>query len=325
MERKQMYTRFIFVIALLILTVRPAAAANVANVSCGDTISAPGYYTLAASCTCTGNGACITINADDVTLNLNNKTITCSPSNPLPSTNATTFGVMASSLKNTTILGSDPSVAISTGKITGCFFGLHASYDQNLFVDRVNFSGNTYIGANTGYSTDVLLTRNTIDGISGYVGDDGHNGYAIAFNGCGTRCTLSSNIIKNVVVQPKAIAPVSGEGVGIILSSNSTSAVMSNNWLENANESGLNIGIWVADGSSATIEANSITGFWEAVSGSGSVQAKNNRLLMRNASAHANSIGIYSANGCASNNLIVRYATPIASTIANCGGNIVYP
>jgi hypothetical protein len=314
--------RIAFFMALCLFTATPAMAANV---SCGQSITAAGHYTLAASCTCPGNGACITVSAHDVTLDLDNKAITCSPVNPPASTNATTFGVLASSLNNFKLLGVDPSVATSTGKITGCHFGLLASYNTNMFVDRVDFSGNTYIGASTSYSTDVLLTRNVVNGIAGYVGSDGHNGYAIAFNGCGTRCTLSHNVVRNIVKQPAATAPVSGEGVGVILSANSTSAVMSHNWFENTNESGKNIGIWIANGSSATIENNSITGFWQAVSGPGAVTVNNNRLLMRNASAHTDSLAVYGASGCASNNLIARYVTPIASTVANCGGNIIYP
>jgi len=95
-------------------------------------------------------------------------------------------------------VGCDPSYASCGGAVTGCFFGLHASYDNNLFVDRVDFSGNTYIGANTSYSTNVLLTRNVVNGIAGYVGSDGHNGYAIAFNGCGTNCSVSNNSVRNI-------------------------------------------------------------------------------------------------------------------------------
>lgn len=313
------------VFLMVVLSLFATGPAKAATVSCNQTISAAGYYTLASSCTCTGNTACITVSANNVTLNLDNKTITCAPTNPPRATNETTFGVMASSVSNFTLMGAEPSVPQSTGKITGCYFGLHASYNSNMFVDRVDFSGNTYIGANTGYSTDVLLTRNVVNGIAGFVGASGHNGYAIAFNGCGTRCTLSHNVIRNIVRQPGAVAPVSGEGVGVILSANSTSAVMAHNWFENTDESTKNIGVWVASGSSATVENNSITGFYQAVSGPGTVSVNNNRLLMRNAGTHADSLAIYGTAGCAANNLIARYATAIGSMVGNCGGNIVYP
>jgi hypothetical protein len=291
-----------------------------ATVTCGDTIDKPGFYTLAASCSCPGDGPCIRVIADDVTLDLDNKTVSCTPANP--STNATTFGIFAYSVRNFALMGADPSIAVSTAKVTGCFFGLHAAYNAGVFVDRVDFSGNTYIGANTGYSTDVLLTRNTVKGISGYVGSDGRNAYAIAFIGCGTRCTLSSNIVR-IAPQPNAVAPSVGEGVAVITSPDATSATLSHNWLESSDEAGQNIGIWVATGSTVVVEDNSLTGFWEAISGPGAVTARNNRLLMRNAAAHTDSIGIFALGGCASNNLIVRYALPTAA-IADCGGNISY-
>jgi hypothetical protein len=297
------------------------ASANFAV--CGQTISSPGYYTLVDSCTCYWGGICINIASDNVTLNLDNKTLSCSPNSPPAATNAGTFGVMASSVRNVTILGADSSVPVATGKITGCFIGLNASYSENMFVDRVDFSGNTYIGANTGYSTNVLLTRNVVDGISGYVGDDGRNGYAIAFNGCGTNCTLQGNTIKNIVVQRAAIAPAIGEGVGVILSSNSTGAVMKQNWFDNTDESGKNIAIWVANGSSAVIEDNSFTGWWQGVSGIGAITVTNNRFLLRNYT-HNNSLAIHGLSGCATNNLVARYALPVPPAIRNCGGNDVY-
>jgi hypothetical protein len=315
------FPRKLVFLAALLFGFSGHASAN--TVVCGQTISSPGYYTLLDSCTCYWSGICINIIANDVTLNLNNKTVACRPVYPPPSTNATTFGVMASSIRNVRIFGADPSVPVSTGKITGCFFGLQAAYSENLFVDRVDFSGNTYIGANTGYSINVLLTRNVINGISGYVGDDGRNGYAVAFNGCGTNCTLSGNTIKNIVVQKDAIKPANGEGVGVILSSNSTGAAMRQNWFDNADESGKNIAIWVADGSSAIIEDNTFTGWWQGVSGVGTITVTNNRFLLRDY-IHPNSLAIYGISGCATNNLVARYALPVPQSIKNCGGNDVY-
>lgn len=312
--------RFAFIL-LMMFGLQGPAAANQAF--CGQTITAPGHYTLSESCECTGNWACIAISANDVTLNLNNKTIACRPAYPSARTNDKTFGVIASSRQNVRIIGADPSVPVSTGKITGCFIGLHASYTTNIFVDRVDFSGNTYIGVNTGYSTNVLLTRNVVNGISGYVGDDGRNGYAIAFNGCGTDCTLANNTIKNIVAQPRANPGAYGEGVGVILSSNSTGAVMRQNWFDNTDERGRNIAIWVATGSSAVIEDNTITGWWQGVSGPGTITVTNNRFLLRD-SPHDDSLAIYGISGCATNNLVARYALPVPTTIRNCGGNDVY-
>jgi len=308
------------------LAARPSAAAP-ATVGCGETVLSPGSYVLRASCTCKGNGPCIKVSANDVVINLDNKTITCAPASPPPETNATTFGIQASSLRNFTLMGADPAVARAGGKITGCYMGLHAGDGANLFVDRVDFSGNTYVGVNTAFSTDVLLTRNVVDGIAGYVGASGHNAYAIAFYGCGTRCTVTSNVVRNVPAQPRARKPVEGEGVGVVVSAGSTDALVAYNWFENTDESLMAIAVRASDGASATVEHNSVTGFWHGVSGTGSLTVRNNRIVMRKPSRIPQSYAIYSAaptNGCAADNVIVNYPVPIGPRIPTCGRNMVY-
>ena len=317
----------IFAVAALPWLPAHAARPAPSTIGCGDTVLSPGAYVLRASCTCEGNGPCIKVSADNVLINLDNKTLTCAPRNPPRERNDTTFGIQASSLRNFTLMGADPAVAKASGKITGCYMGLHAGDGSNLFVDRVDFSGNTYVGVNTAFSTDVLLTRNTVDGIAGYVGANGHNAYAIAFYGCGTRCVVSSNMVRNVPAQAHAMKPVEGEGVGVVISAGSTGAVVAYNWFENTDESLMAIAVRASDGASGIVENNSMTGFWHGVSGTGSLTVKDNRIMMRKASRISQSYGVYGkpGSGCAADNLIVNYPIPVAPGLPVCGGrNMTY-
>lgn len=301
----------------------PGLASAATPVSCGKTIDVAGRYYLRASCTCTGNGPCISITASDVTLDLNNKVLTCNPGDPVRRDNDTTFGVRATSLRNITIMGCDSTQPCS-GKITGCYFGLEASHDANLLVDRVDFSGNTYVAADISYSTRTRVTHNLINGIAGYLGVASHNGYAIGFYGCGAGCSISDNIIKGVVTQRQAIPPLSGEGAGVVYSANAVGGIVSHNWFENDDETSANIGVRVGEHGAAIIQENTFAGFWHAISGPGTVSAYNNRMFLRKPSLHPDSIGIYGGAGDATNNLIVNYNTAVHANVRDAGGNIVF-
>jgi len=316
----------VLLLALVLAGAGTVRAGPPIPVSCGETIIAPGSYALAASCTCTGNGACIKVTADGVTLTLDDKTINCAPTQPPPAANDTTYGVQASDVRDFTLIGSDPSTPSSEGRITGCYMGLQAGNSKKVFVDSVDFSGNTYVGVNTAFSTDVSLNSNVVDGIGGYIGRDRRNGYAIAFNGCGTRCAMTSNIVRNIRTQKDAVKGARGEGVGIVVPAGAKAVVISYNWLESENEDSRAIGIHLSDGASAKIENNTITGFWQAITGTGAMTVTNNRLVRHKLSAYADSFAIFSedqASGCASRNVIVRYRGALGPAIRDCGRNLV--
>jgi len=299
-----------------------AVASASTPISCGAKIDRPGRYFLSASCACTGNGTCILVNSHNVTISLNNRTLACRPRRPAAADNDATFGIQATSVENFALIGCD-SVASCRGKITGCYIGVLAGHDNNLFIDRVNLSGNTYVAVDTSYSKKVRITRNTIDGVAGYLGPGQHNAYAIGINGCGTGCEVIANVFKNIVTQIKAVPPLVGEGASIIQSAKVKGAHIAYNWFESVAEQTRDIGIRVGEDGSAIVEHNTFTGFWHAVSGPGDVTVTNNRILLRNPEAFPTSIGIYGGSGAASGNLIVNYRTPIDEKVKDDGTNLV--
>jgi hypothetical protein len=240
-----------FLVALLISA--PALAAPVPS---NGIINTPGTYELAADRTSTGMFN-IKITVSNVTLDLNGKTVRCSPSDP---GTAVTFGVYATSLNN---------VTIRNGKITGCFFGVHAGYSNYTTIDGVDFTGNTYIGANMGGVGGVVRDSIFAD-IAGY--DD--EAYAIGINNPGSNCIVERNVFRDLYRQPGAAPGVPGEGVGILGSANATGCTFRNNWLENS--PGYDIGIWIGSGGSATILENTIVGFGRGVVGGGSADVFQN-------------------------------------------------
>lgn len=305
----------IFVFVVLFPVVAHANCSNpITSVPC--TMTQQTVYKLANNLTCTGNGACITSGNSNQVLDLNNKTLRCNPSNP--TTNATTFGFIASTRNNVSLWGCDPKIQTCTGKITGCFFGAHIPYSTNVLIDRVDFSGNTYIGANTSAGTNIQLTRNTFSDIGGYVGNN--NGYAIGINGCGNSCIIKGNYFYNIVTQADKPLGGVGEGVGIIVSAGSVNFLVSNNWFENTNTDTDDIAVWLANESVGIAKENTITGFRRGIIATEENTINNNRFSMRQYYIGSNAVN--TPNGTANDNIIYNYNNPILGA-ATQNNNII--
>lgn len=235
-------------------------------------------------------------------LDLNGHTIRCTPGDP---GTAVTFGVEAR--------GSNQ--VIKNGKITGCYFGVHGANSTNLRLENVDFTDNTYIGANLGSATGAHVEFCTFAQIVGY----NLAAYAIGINGTGSNSTIINNMFSELYRQPGAAPGIGGVGVGILISNNGSNNLIMDNSIINTLAEEDNIGISIGDAClDQLIENNTIQNFVKGIlaSGSGSMEAKFNGLDLT--SALAGSIGIQGDNGCHIGNTISGYETDILGTIGAC-------
>lgn len=269
------------------------------------TINAPGIYVLDADVTSIGYYN-VYIASDDVTLNLNGKTVRCSPASP---STAVTFGVYASGRAR---------VTIKNGTITGCMFGVHAGYSSNIILEDLNFTGNTYIGANLGTEGGGNIVRRcTFKAITGYTPE----AYAIGLNGIGDGGLIESNRFENLYKQPNATTV--GEGVGVLVEANATNVTIRSNTFVNAQRVDHTIGIWVAQGSTVAISGNTLTNWEFGIAAMGQVTVTNNTFALTG--ALESSAAIYaSATSTATGNTITAYPTAFAGGILD-GGNTITP
>lgn len=225
------------------------------------TITAPGTYTLVADLSAS-SGAVVAINADAVVLNLNGKTLRCTPSIPA---SAVTFGVL---------MGARTSVTIKNGTITGCFFGVNASYSTGIVLEDVTLSGNTYIGANLAYGVSNVVRRVTCASIGGYTVE----AYAICINGIGDYGLVEDSTFTNLYKQ--AGTTTVGEGVGLLIEQGAEYVIARRNTFTNAELKPNTIGIWSANGGSITVSNSTFTRLTKAMAGTGFTDGGGNVIAM---------------------------------------------
>lgn len=267
------------------------------------TLSSPGTYVLAADSTSTGVYN-VYIAGSDITLDLNGKTIRCAPSSPAT---AITFGVYINTVTN---------IVIRNGKITGCFFGLHGSNANYVTLEDIDFSGNTYIGANMAYGANKIVRRCTFTNIAGYTPE----AYAIGLNGIGHNGIIENNLFENLYRQPYSTAV--GEGVGALIEQGAANVRIRNNTFRNAQIEPNTIGVWIAQYAAASITGNTFTNWDTAVASAGTVTATGNTFTMT--ASLAGTIAISSPLGSASGNTITGYASGVVGGMVD-GGNTVNP
>lgn len=259
-------------LALLLVLAAPVSAETV---RCGSTITRPGSYTLASSCT-----GGLWIRSNDVRLSLNGGTLKCGSNK---------YGISAPRVRG---------LRVHSGRITACYAGLYAPRASKVLVDSVDFSGNLYMGLMLGGPGNTI--RNSIFAkISGYPA----SGYAIGINNPGPDCSITGNTFRELYKQSQAV----GEGVGILLKSGS--CVIQHNWIENTSASP-EIGIWIAETATGIIRENVITNYGRAIVGSGDVYASDNRLMLRQPVPRSH--GIYGRAGVSSANDIRGFETPVS-------------
>jgi hypothetical protein len=263
--------------ALLSLIVPVGAAAQ------NLTIGSPGTYVLAANSTSAGTYN-VVINADDVTLDLNGKTVRCAPSQP---GTAMTFGIYAAGRSR---------VAIRNGRITGCFYGVNGGYGSHITLENVRLSGNTYIGAEVSGTPNAVFRRVTCDAIAGYTAE----AYAICINGLGSAGLVEDSHFRNIYRQPGSVGV--GEGVGVLIGPDATGVIIRRNEFWNERLEAATFGVWGAAGSSVTVMNNTFANVQHAVAAVGTAAVTANIFAL--GSPIAGSAAIVAGSGSAAGNTI---------------------
>jgi hypothetical protein len=282
--------------ALLLCVAAEVAAQNV-------TIGSPGSYTLGQD-SVSSSVYNVYINASDVTLDLNGKRVRCAPSNPAT---GVTIGIY---------VVSQSRITIKNGSISGCMFGINASYSTQLTLDGVDLSDNTYIGANLAYGSGNVVRRSKFNTIRGYVSE----AYAIGINGIGANGIIEDNEFKEVYRQSGAAAGKTGEGVGVLLEPSATNVTIRNNTFTNTEIRPNTIAIWGADGATGTITGNTITNFAKGVQGAGPFAISGN--IIRLTSAFTGSAALSVNAGTASGNTIIGYDVALHGSITDAGNTV---
>lgn len=264
------------------------------------TISTPGVHRL------TGNVSAVNpiqITANNVLLDLNGYTVTCTPANPAT---AQTYGIDAANRSN---------VHIYNGRVTNCYMGIQLANGSNVSIVGVNASGNRYIGANVGFSSGVRVVGSTFNNIAGYSPE----AYAIGINGVGNNALIEGNTFRGCDRQPTAQGV--GEGVGILVSADTQNVTIRGNWIENDDVSMDCIGVWVGAGSTGiVVTENTITRIAEAIRGAVGTGADNRLYLPE---PFAGSTGIDLNTGAAIDNLIVGFDEGFSEGVTDGGGNLI--
>ena len=294
--------RTIFTVLALLFTSVAFAASPVPS---DGIISTSGDYYLASDRTSTGMEN-IQITANNVTLDLKRKTVRCNPANP---ETAVTFGVKVTG----------GNVTVRDGKITGCYMGGHASSSPgNVSWERVDFSGNTYIGANGGTAFVGCIFAN----IAGYDTE----AYAIGINAPANGYYIFGSTFRNLHRQPGADPAKVGEGVGVLISSGTTNGTIEASWFEN-DELGLerDIAIWIASTATGTIRDNTAINFGWAIAAPGTATVTGMLFWMRDAEAGSDAISAGgSSTVSAGGNVIIGYDSAFAGPVTD-NGNLILP
>jgi hypothetical protein len=273
----------------VLFAVTISAAASACSERATMTIDRPGTHTLDADVIGAGSTV-VHIAANDVILDLNGRAIRCAPSQPAT---AATFGIDAEHRG---------SVTIRNGSITGCKFGVSATYGNGIVLEDVNFTGNTYIGANLGFGSSNIVRRCRFAAITGYTVE----AYAVGLNGIGSVGLVEHNTFENLYRQPGANGV--GEGVGVLVEAGATNVVVRDNTFTNTEPREQTIGVWSARGAVTTMTANTLVNFAKGAQGFGLTVTGNS---FRLTGPVQGGTAILGDPVMASDNTITGYSTPV--------------
>lgn len=262
-------------------------------------IKKPGIYRLKGNLLSSSDIG-VKICADNVLLDLNGHSIECEKNE----TGRPSFGVHALNQSN---------VHIFNGKISGCVFGVHASYGNKNSVQGIDFSDCNYIGINMGGSGNIIRGCYFAN-IVGYPVE----AYAIGINNPGSNFIIEGNTFRNLTRQPGVAKQIKGEGVGVLISNDSCGGIIRGNWFENRHGD-QSIGIWTGIGSTAIVSENCFTECKAPVSGDNAT-VDNNRMLLRRPISQSKAIWLEKA-GIATNNVIVGFDHALYGATIDGGGN----
>jgi hypothetical protein len=199
-------------------------------------------------------------------------------------------------------------IAVRNGKIRGFTIGVNAQGASGTVMEGLAISAGA-IGINTG-AADAVLHRNQIRDVGG-APLDANQAYAIGVNLSGRGARLEDNVIGQVyrAARPRS---VTGEAVGVLVTSDCSDCVVANNRLENDRVDPGSIGIWNAALGRVDITGNSVTLFERAIYSVGRAYAITGNSLSCGA-GYSQSVGVVlvlrhppepSAFGAAFNNRI---------------------
>lgn len=258
-------------------------------------ISRPGHYILANDLA-VESGTAIRIECSDVTIDLNQKTISCTG----PSTKRKpTFGILAVSAEQ---------LVVMNGALTGFRFGIHSTARETL-VHRTDLSGNTYCGCHL--SGDHSVFRNNLVRNIGGVDDEI---YAVGVNLTSGQMTVENNYFQNIYRQQSAPADGQGEGCAIIINRDAKTSRVDRNYITNDEARPGTIGIFVGDGAHHILTHNTLCRFRWGIANDrdagGSVSIEDNNILLD--ISLPGSRGISAFRGLVRANCVVGYETPIS-------------
>lgn len=270
-------------------------------------ISSPGAYRLTSDITANDSNA-ISIETDNVQLDLNGKSITCSNSF---SPERKTHGIRVRRRSN---------ISIRNGKIIGCVIGLGIPDSNNVTIERVQFISSRYIAVNgTNTITGLTVRNSTFVDVAGYHSQ----AYAIGINRPGSNCLIEDNEFRNIYRQAKADPALVGEGVAILLSPDSSGCTIRSNQIENAEvRPNLTIGVW-SGSASASVVGNRFINFGRGIAAnSATVHVHNNFFWMSKEQWGSYAVG--AQRGLATRNVVLDYDFAVQGDIS-ASDNLILP
>jgi hypothetical protein len=271
-------------VAVFMAMTAPAASKPWTITESGTYVLTADHGPVGADFAKNGQLTSIEIRADHVLLDLNGKAIRCGSAPD----GIRTIGVGAVERSH---------VTIRNGGIVGCVTGVNAAYGNGHVVEAVEFRDNLHVGLNLGFGQNNRVTACVFNRMAGYVGED----HVVALNGVGSRSLVEHNTFRNVARR----AGTARQAVAILVADGDQSVLIRNNRLINEPDSD-EIGIWLAEHSSAEVIDNEITGFGRGMLSAGWLRASGNRLTLR--AAVPETIGIYTQRGYLFQNQISGFA-----------------
>lgn len=214
-------------------------------------INAPGTYVLSSDLS--DPGTVVQINSSNVTLQMNGKTLTCTPQS---GQTGITYGIYAGNLHDVRVLG--------PGNIRNCYMGAQMAYGSNHLVQGLDVSQQRYIGLNLAFGFGNIVRDIDCSAIGGFY----PSAYAICVNGIGVNGLIERVRINEIYRQ--AISPEVGEGVGVLVDWGASGVRLRDIVMINQTVQANTICTWVAGGG-ASVEAEAITclGFTDVKRGEG--------------------------------------------------------
>lgn len=214
------------------------------------TISSPGYYELGSNISSTNsNFSAITINSDNVTLDLKNYTLSNSGAGP----NTISNGVYANQRKN---------VTIQNGAVSNFLYGIRledtsTNYSvSNYLVKNVKTLSNTFRG---------MCISGTNNSVTCCIVDDtqGCTFFSNAFS-CGIEVKGVCNYVARNVIST-VFPQGTGEGLGISVSDGGNGSLIEDNKIINATLASSSYGIWVGGNSNVVCNNNTIINYQHGI------------------------------------------------------------